>query len=293
MRQYQQQVISAFERLGLQHVVSKLKECGTFINIIECVKCLTKHFAGFNRCKSRWCLPCQAVRAKSWVARIAEKIFELVSNDDYKLCFLTFTLRNRENLRCMICEMERYWRELVHECKEYRKKFKERFVGGVRSLEVKRGEGSGLWHVHFHCLVVVREYEKDSSWLIPAWKEITKGEGSVDVRGVKVNTGEDIVSVACEVAKYIVKPGKFDVDDLAELYNALVGKRQINTWGLFRGLGKVVERDMDKVEEKKLEQFICSMCGSHEGILRTINYKLLDDEVLWDSDDNFDTENSL
>lgn len=277
-----EEVIPKIEQAGYNDLANKLRECGYFINVIKCLRCGTQHFGGYNRCKNRFCLNCQHVRSMLYVGRVAERMRENEGLYDYS--FLTLTLRDQDNLRDMIKKLGDFWRQLYHSRKEYAKKFKQRIEGYIKSLEVKRGENSGKWHCHFHILVAqskLREFEKDFFWIRDAWKDITKGEGSVFIKQCKGN----LFDIALEVVKYIFKPMNYTIENYSELIQGLEGVRQISTGGVFRGLNKKVEKDMDKVEEKSLDQFVCQRCGFDQGQLESIKFALLKDIILYDSRD--------
>lgn len=275
-------VIPKIKAAGYEDLARKLSECGYFVNIIRCLRCDTSHFAGFNRCKNRFCLNCQHVRSMLYTGRVYQRMKENEGLYDYS--FLTLTLRDQDNLREMIKKLGDFWRQLYHVRKEYCKKFKERIEGFIKSLEVKKGENSKKWHCHYHILVAqskLREFEKDFYWLRDAWKDITKGEGSVFIRQCK----GDLFDIALEIVKYIFKPACYSIEEYEELIRSLSGVRQISTGGIFRGLNKVVEEDMNKVEEKTLDNFICQKCGFNQGQLETIKFELLKDIILYDPGD--------
>lgn len=280
-RRMRQDVVPEIRSAGYEDLAKKLELCGIFINTIRCLRCDTRHFAGYQRCKNRFCLPCSHVRSMLYISRIVERMREI---EGHRYYFLTLTLRDMENLSKMINMIRECWLRFYNTDKEIRKKFKQRFDGYIKSIEVKRGSGSGKWHVHIHMLLSQdenKEFEKDYYWIKEGWKKVTKGEGSVFIKQAK---GE-VIDIALELVKYILKPGEYKASDYEEIIPALEGVRQISTGGIFRGMNKQVEYDMDHVEEKKLEQFICSRCGFDIGVLESIEFKLLNNIILYDSVD--------
>lgn len=281
----EEMVFKAFERYPeLKDDLFRMKECGKYINGLECKKCGAKHFAGFNRCKKRFCLACNHVRLLMWLARIKLRVDELL--DDYYPAMITFTVRDSDDLEERIRFIEGAWRLLKNGNKKWRKIFSRRFVGGVRSLEVKIGKNSGEWHVHYHCLVMIprtKHVVKDFYWLRKAWKQCTKEQGSIEIHQIR-DRGKGLNGAICEVVKYIVKPEKkiYEDDRFIDLYWALKNKRQINTWGLFRGMSREIESDIDKMEEKKIEQFVCSICGCTEAELKMYVYNIYSSEIFYD-----------
>lgn len=259
-----------------------LVQCGNYVNVIECKSCETRHFAGFSRCKIRWCLNCMRIKRLCWIKRI----MEIVDEGKYNYHALTLTHKDMEELNKMLRVLGWCWRQLVHERKEYRKRFKSRFKGGVRSLEVKKGKGSGLWHLHYHLLLVTgKEFQKDYDWMKDAWKDVTSGNGSVEIHKVKEKDGMGIVKAVAETIKYIIKPENSlfqDENAFIEAYWGLKNVRQVNTFGIMRGIAKEVEKEVDKWEERKLIEFICQKCGCREGELLTLMKDIIEREVLYD-----------
>jgi hypothetical protein len=255
-----------FERQEWIKLADRMKNCGQYTYWIQCSACGSREFQGFTSCKVRYCVACARKKALLWVARLMPVVSEHISQGG-NVALITFTYRNQENLAEMIQIMQTAWRSFYNDSSTA-KIFKERFMGGIRSMEVKRGAGSGLWHVHFHCLVLTpAEWQRDWPWILEKWKQVTDGNGSVDVRGIRKKQG--IVKAVIETVKYICKPGDIkNADDFRTVYWALKGKRQINTWGKLRGLAKKIELEMDQsFEEKKLTEFICQKCGCKEGII--------------------------
>lgn len=311
----EEEVIPAFRSIEYWGI-GRLERCGEVVRVLECRDCGTRHFAGFSRCKDRWCLPCSRVKALIWIKRTLDIMDKLGPSYDYHM--ITFTVQDKDDLAERISFLYQSWRRLVHG-RATRERFHSRFVGGQRSLEVKLGANSGKWHVHYHCLAATRApavgvgsaaprvrnsfspedggefgadhsptggtgYQKDFDWLMPAWKKATDGQGSVEIHKVK-ERGLGRIAAIVEVLKYISKPGSSilkDRDRLQEMVRVLRHVRQVNAWGCFRGMVGQVERDLDRWEEKKLAEFICQRCGCTEGELYSVLEAGLVNEVLYD-----------
>lgn len=247
-------------------VRERLEGCGQFTYWLQCANCGEREFQGFTSCKNRYCVACARKKALLWLARVLPVVEEHKSKGG-NISMITFTYRDQENLGEMIQKLQTAWRSFYND-KGTAKVFKKRFLGGIRSMEVKRGSGSGLWHVHYHCLVLTpAAWERDWPWVVEKWKQVTDGNGSVDVRGIKHQEG--IIKAVIETVKYICKPGDIkNSDDFRTVYIALKGKRQVNTWGKLRGLAKRIELEMDQTwDEKKLADYVCRQCGCKEGII--------------------------
>lgn len=277
MRERQEKIIAQIERIKPE-MANRMRACGQYVMAIECLGCETKHFAGFMRCKVRYCLPCAKVRAMLWVSRILKFIED--NQDEYEYHMVNLTIRSMDDLAIMYDTMQGYWRKLVHvhgKSNVHSKVFRARFLGGIKSVEVKKGKKG--WHVHIHSLVctVKGEYKKDYEWLQRAWYDITNGNGSVYVKKIKGSI-KDVV----EVTKYIVKPGIYSDEEMLEIITYLVGRQQVSTFGVMRGMGRAVEADMESVEDKKLAQFICAKCGCTEGQLKKIEAEIAKQLILYD-----------
>lgn len=285
-------VIPAFDSLGLKHESALLRTCGQFISVITCKACHVNHFAGFRRCKSRWCVPCNHVKVLAWLARLLPVMTDWLANGG-KISMLNFTIKDVDKLTDGMDILNRSFRGLYN-TPQRRDYWNERFPGGIRSLEVKRGKNSGLWHPHLHCLVLQpSDYTKDYDWLKDNWEKVTRREykktigddvkkaGSVWIKNV---TGENLLQSVCETLKYILKPEDSlysDKDNLWEAWNSLKGKRQVNTWGLLRGLSKKVDEDIDSKEEKMLTEFICQHCGCTDGELKSMLFSSINDSTVF------------
>lgn len=269
-------VIPAFQELGLRAEVDRLRSCGQYVYYIDCCNCHTKHFSGYTSCKSRWCLICNHFRVLKWVAKLVNVIDRWIENGGH-VSMINFTVRDTDSLRLGIDSLSRAFRGIYNNTAN-RRYWKSRFPGGVRSLEVKKGKNSGKWHPHYHCLVLQpTDYEKDFYWLRERWKNLTGGEGSVWVKQVR---GTNLLKSICETVKYILKPELSlykNNDMLAEAWYVLKGVRQVNTWGVLRGIGKQIEDEIEREsdvqgQKKKLTEFVCQRCGCTEGELVSILY---------------------
>jgi hypothetical protein len=108
-------------------------------------------------------------------------------------------------------------------------------AGGVSSIEVKRGSGSGLWHVHSHAVWLCEEMP-DAKILAEEWQSVTGDSYVVDVRPF---SGSDIATYIegfMEVFKYAVKFSSLELSDNWEAFQLLAGRRLVNSFGLFRGV---------------------------------------------------------
>lgn len=106
-------------------------------------------------------------------------------------------------------------------------------LGGVHSIEVKRGKGSGLWHPHAHAVWLCYE-APDPAKLAQEWKAWTGDSHIVDVR--PFHDQDDITSGFLEVFKYALKFSEMPLADNWEAFRTLTRKRLVDSWGLLRGV---------------------------------------------------------
>lgn len=271
-----------------------LGTCGNFVYTIDCQSCSTKHFAGFRGCNNRYCIPCNYKKSLIWLSKLYPVIEKWL--DEGNFCsLLNFTVRDGEDLRERLDFLYSSFRNLYNLDRKTKKLWKERFPGGIRSLEVKLGKNSKEWHPHYHCLVLQESgsFVKDIDWLMPSWHDKVgytvqqdgqpkrDKNGDIDYNGsvwIKKVTKKNLTKSILETIKYILKfeSSIFDDDEtFLEVFESMRGKRQVNTWGLLRGLSNEVEKEFESWEEKKLETFVCQLCGSSEGELRTYYFEEL------------------
>lgn len=227
----------------------RLLWCGYYVSVLKCKRCGAGHFAGFQRCKSRFCIVCNRIRTLKYIKKVLERS-SIESNNYFHL---VLTLRNMEDLGAMVDRINNFWRIFYNDDKEFRKWWRERFLGGIRSMEIKRGNEG--WHVHLHVLLISgKEFNRDFEVIRDRWKKVTLGEGSVYIKKAMD------YKVVVEVVKYITNIEKIGIDDLADVYFAIKRKRIINTFGIIRGLEVMVEEELEEDIEKDVN-FICKKCG--------------------------------
>lgn len=257
------------------------------------------HFQGFHRCKSKYCALCNFTRYLIWFRRLYE-FFETWLGSGGYCCLMTLTLRDGHDLGERLSVLNNSWRALTTGI--YKERFRSRFAGGFKSLEVKLGKNSGEWHPHFHVLVLKRTAETDYPWLQHAWKMSLLAGGDsfytpqVDIRSVRYRQGysahddkTDALRHAClEVLKYAVKMGDFAQcnDRLPELVQALKGKRQIDCFGLMRNLKKEIDSEEKNFSGENLDLEVektCKVCGCSKLELEQHYHDILSRVELLDS----------
>jgi hypothetical protein len=169
----------------------------------------------------------------------------------------TWTLRNQSSLRSMFDHLWSSWNVLLQRRRDHlkdprRNQYTElaSVAGGVISAEVKRGEGSKLWHLHIHALLLA-EREPDQQQLRREWHEITGDSHVVDVRPFhylrngEPATQDNLCRDAVEVFKYAVKLNEMTLEDNWAAHCELFGARMLRSFGSMWGV-KVPESMLDE-----------------------------------------------
>ena len=106
-------------------------------------------------------------------------------------------------------------------------------LGGVHSIEFKRGKGSGLWHPHAHAVWLCYE-APDASKLAQEWHGWTGDSYIVDVR--PFHDQHDVAGGFAEVFKYALKFSDLDLSDNWTAFHELSNRRLVDSFGLLRGV---------------------------------------------------------
>lgn len=258
---------------ALEKHSDRIQNCGRFLSVARCQACDTGHFLGFDRCKSKWCVPCSAVKTKIWIAKLAPVILESIK-EGKAVSLLTLTLKDHDlgQLLLMVDRLMNAWQIITHG-RGNRAKWKKKIFGGIRNMEVKIGQESGIWHAHFHC-ILIHIPERFYEWIKDVWERATAKTmgtdakvGSIDIRSIKTPNG--CLKGIIEAVKYPVKPEASLWDSpekVIEAFEVLHGRKQAHTFGSLRKVAAEVEKE-NEVDEKRLDIFICQACGCTEAVL--------------------------
>ena len=255
----------------LKKEAEKIDSCGYFIKVLECEKCYARYFRNFSKCKSKYCPTCAALKGAIWCAKLYPLLDKWLKEKKY-VCFGTFTIPAQESLAKALEIIYGAWRYMTN--KLVQSEWKERFAGGVRSVEVKIGKYSGKWHVHIHALLLRAKYGRDHHFLREAWikavRHIVGEEIEVNMPRIEsirenpkcLKEKNKILSAICETIKYITKINHdMTSNQLLECVKLMKGRRQISCWGNLYGISKKVEREFDEDSEGAIETFLCKACG--------------------------------
>ncbi len=303
-------IVPAFERARLDKISTAIADCGDFSVLYECTSCGTREWKGFTRCKNKFCICCNAVKSLTWLAKTYSKFEKFLEEGKY-IVMLTLTIRDRENLQSALDIITNAWRLFYNRDRQCAKEFKYTFEGGIKSIEVKTGENSGMWHPHLHCLLVKDHFSYDKPYIDSAWSKCVKlAGGDIDEKityiesvymrdehGVKTYDKDALMRGIVESVKYITK---FDyanesTERLQELVGALNGVRHIDTFGCCKNIHKDVEDELsEQVKINEIVEHACKICGCNESkLVQMVTERMFDSDVIVLTDEmNIGSEHS-
>lgn len=190
------------------------------------------HAAQF--CKAHLLCPLCAIRrgAKALAAYLARWETIQLQRPGVRAFLITLTVKDGPDLAERFNHLHKAQRELWKRKHRGRGSVLDGVDGAVWSYEVKRGQGSGVWHPHLH-MIALAEVEPSAEKLSREWHEITGDSFIVDVRPI---SQEDPVSGFIEVFKYAVKFSDQEPADTVHAWRTLKGKRLLASSGCFRGV---------------------------------------------------------
>lgn len=213
-------------------------------------------------CKDRLCPHCARTRSTKLSNKLSEPLRDIQKLNGLQVSFLTLTFRNTQELRTFD-ELTRARKKL------FKSKFWKEYglVGSIGTLEVKLGQGSGLWHSHFHIVVFTeKELPTDNGkWTIETnqrladeWYSIT-GDSFI-IRGVSFDGNYQ------EILKYISK-GTEEMTDgqLQDFCTWSKGRRFLFMTGQLYN-NKQLKTLIKQAEEEEEDQVVI---GEDEEIIET------------------------
>jgi hypothetical protein len=227
---------------GESKLAEKLHKCGHWLVFRHyyTVDKLRLHAADF--CRKHLLCPLCAIRrgAKCLKAYMDKLAVVLGENPGLKAYMVTVTVADGEDLgerfKHLRDAMKRMTQARRDRLKAPRKNRHVEFVkavGGVHSIEVKRGKNSGLWHPHAHMIWLCHE-QPDQVKLSQEWKHWTGDSFIVDVR--PFHDQQDVVTGFVEVFKYALKFSELPLADNWHAFEVIGGKRLVDAFGVLRGV---------------------------------------------------------
>lgn len=233
----------AMER-GERKLAAKLDKCGDWLVFRHyyTVDKLRLHAADF--CKKHLLCPLCAIRRGAKYLKAYLEKYEVVrlEHPAVKSYMVSVTTKNGESLgerfnhlRNGMKAMSQARRDHLKAPSKNRHVEAAKAIGGVHSIEFKRGANSGLWHPHAHMIWLCHE-APDPVKLSEEWKHWTGDSFIVDVRPIDEGKNGDLVSGFVEVFKYALKFSELPLDDNWEAFQTLSGKRLVDSFGVLRGV---------------------------------------------------------
>lgn len=217
-----------------QAMAKTVKGCGNYLLFrhfftVDVVKLYAASF-----CRKHLLCPLCAIRrgAKALAAYLDR--FEAIkrTSADLRPFLVTLTVKDGPDLRERFQHLHKSQRELWMRKHRGRGSVLDCVQGAVWSYEVKRGQGSGLWHPHLH-MIALSASAPDAEKLASEWHDITGDSFIVDVRPI---SQDDPASGFVEVFKYAVKFSDQEPADTVHAWETLAGKRLLGSAGCFRGV---------------------------------------------------------
>ena len=217
-----------------QAMSNTVKGCGNYLLFRHffTVDVVKLHAASFCR-KHLLCPLCAIRRGAKALAAYLDR-FEAIkrTSADLRPFLVTLTVKDGPDLRERFQHLHKGQRELWKRKQRGRGSVLDCVQGAVWSYEVKRGQGSGLWHPHLH-MIALSASAPDAEKLASEWHDITGDSFIVDVRPI---SQDDPASGFVEVFKYAVKFSDQEPADTVHAWETLAGKRLLGSAGCFRGV---------------------------------------------------------
>jgi hypothetical protein len=134
-------------------------------------------------------------------------------------------------------------------------------LGGVHSIEAKRGANSGQWHPHAHMIWLCHE-APSQALLAREWEAWTGDSFIVDVRPMD---GAALVGAVIEVLKYALKFSELPLDDNWQAFRTLSGKRLIDSFGLLRGVDVPDDLTDEPLDDLPFLELVYQWLGGRAG----------------------------
>jgi hypothetical protein len=214
--------------------LQRLQSCGDYLVFRHYWTVDQVKLHGARLCCLHLLCPLCAIRRGSKALRAYLDRWEIIRAEKTALrpFLVTLTVKDGPDLSERFEHLKRSQRELWMRKHRGRGSVLDGVSGAVWSYEVKRGQGSGLWHPHLH-MIALAEVQPDQGELSREWHGITGDSFVVDVRPI---SQDDPASGFIEVFKYAVKFSDQPHADTLHAFQTLRGKRLMASSGCFRGV---------------------------------------------------------
>ena len=219
---------------GHQAMARKVSECGEYLAFRHYFTINEVRLHGAMLCRKHLLCPLCAIRRGAKALKAYLDRWEVIRAEKPALrpFLVTLTVKDGPDLRERFQHLHKSQRELWKRKQRGRGSVFDCVQGAVWSYEVKRGQGSGLWHPHLH-MIALSASAPDAEKLASEWHDITGDSFIVDVRPI---SQDDPASGFVEVFKYAVKFSDQEPADTVHAWETLAGKRLLGSAGCFRGV---------------------------------------------------------
>ena len=217
-----------------QAVAKRVLSCGDYLVFRHYFTVDQVKLHGASLCMKHLLCPLCAIRRGSKALKSYLDRWEVIRAEKpaLKPFLVTLTVKDGPDLAERFQHLHKGQRELWMRKHRARGSVLDGVVGAVWSYEIKRGNGSGLWHPHLH-MIALAEHQPDQQKLSAEWHNITGDSFIVDVRPISQdNPAEGFM----EVFKYAVKFSDQPPADTLQAWLTLKGKRLLASAGCFRGV---------------------------------------------------------
>lgn len=227
---------------GESKVAGKLSHCGHWLVFRHyfTVDKVRLHAADF--CKNHLLCPLCAIRRGAKYLKAYMDKLEVVMGEHQglKAYMVTVTVKDGPELGERFTHLRKAMKSMTQARRSYLSNPAKnphvefaKALGGVHSIEAKRGANSGQWHPHAHMVWLCHE-EPDQAKLAEEWQAWTGDSFIVDVR--PFYDQDDVVSGFLEVFKYALKFSELPLADNWDAWQTLSGKRLVDSFGVLRGV---------------------------------------------------------
>lgn len=279
-----QRIAAVLISIGQKSRGYRMQSCANYIVAQECKECGSLHVVGTKLCRDRMCPICAwrlSMRRFAAMYTILDGL--ITAYPESRWSFLTLTVKNclPQQLSSTLDEMSRQWNSIASS-----KKFKERYVGWAKSLEITYNKETKTLHPHYHVILQTHEGMKPNDYVIHRWLDgckLTTNRAAQDIQDIRSkDITQDIpVSAILECYKYAIKTSEIEEMPLAIFKltdKALKNRRLVSFGGLIKEYAKLCEiKQLDTANEEDEAEAAtminkCVHCGSQKLIELTAEW---------------------
>jgi len=187
----------------------------------------------------RLCQCCGLAHSSKLFALYKPVLDSVLSDQTLEAHFATLTVQDDESLPGALSKLDLALDRWQYNFRNRgrRRNALEFCVGGVWSIEIKRGKNSGLWHPHCHGVLFFRG-RPDYNALRVLWNSSTdQASASNCFKWIRrLPDGKFNAKAVCEIFKYSIKFQDLAPVDQYEAYCITKGKNLLRRFGILRGV---------------------------------------------------------